>query len=114
MPAASEHRPTPKPKPKQGIKYQSPSSDSDEARLRNSINVLAARLSPTEWNELVATLPDDALAHLVIATVRQLRRRLARSRGQSGKGRASALERSAQQLIPIALSCDFVVMSGVG
>ena len=97
MPATSEHRPAPK--PKQGIKHQSPSSDSDEARLRNSINVLAARLSRTEWNELVATLPDDALAHLVIATARQLRRRLARSRGQGGKGRTSALERSAQQLI---------------
>jgi len=99
MPAASEHRPALRPKPKQGIKHQSPSSDSDEARLPNSINVLAARLSRTEWNELVATLPDDALAHLVIATARQLRRRLARSRGQGGKGRASALERSAQQLI---------------
>ncbi len=97
MPAAPEHRPAPK--PKQGIKHQSPPSDSDEASLGNSIDVLAARLSRTEWNELVATLPDDALAHLVIATARQLRRRLARSRGQSGKGRASALERSAQQLI---------------
>ena len=61
--------------------------------------MLAARLSRTEWNELVATLPDDALAHLVIATVRQLRRRLARSRGRSGKGHASVLERSARQLI---------------
>jgi len=67
--------------------------------LCDSIDVLAARLSRTEWNELIATLPDDALAHLVIATVRQLRRRLARSRGRSSNGRASALERSAQQLI---------------
>lgn len=98
-PAESEPRPTPKQKPKQEIKHQSPSSDSDEARLRNSINVLVERLSRTEWNELVATLPDDALAHLVIVIVRQLRRRLARSRGKGGKGRASALERSAQQLI---------------
>lgn len=63
---------------------------------------MAARLSRTEWNELVAGLPDDVLAHLVTATVRQLRRRLARGRGRSGrsgKGRTSALERSAQQLI---------------
>ena len=61
----------------------------------DGIDVLATRLSRAEWNELVAGLPDDALAQLVIATVRQLRRRLARS----GKGRASTLERSAQQLI---------------
>jgi len=88
MPAALEHRPVPK--PKQEIKHQSPSSDSDEARLRNSIDVLAARLSRTEWNELVATLPDDALAHLVIATARQLRRRLARSRGRRRRPRLRA------------------------
>ena len=56
-------------------------------------------LVPHRMDELVATLPDDALAHLVIATARQLRRRLARSHGRSGKGCASTLERSAQQLI---------------
>jgi len=98
-PAAPEQRPTSKPKPKPGIKRQPPSSDIEETPLCDSIDVLAARLSRTEWNELVAGLPDDVLAHLVIATVRQLRRRLARSRGRSGKGRTSALERSAQQLI---------------
>ncbi len=98
-PDAPEQRPTPRPKPKQGIKRQPPPSDCAEAPLCDSIDVLAARLSRTEWNELVATLPDDALAHLVIATVRQLRRRLARSYGRGGKSRASALERSAQQLI---------------
>jgi len=98
-PAASKQRPPPKSKPKQGVKRQSPPSDSEEAPLCDSIDVLAARLSRTEWNELVGALPDDALAHLVVATVRQLRRRLARSHGRSGKGRASALERSAQQLI---------------
>ena len=98
-PAVPEHRPTPKPKPKQGIKRQSPQSGSEEVPLCDSINVMAARLSRTEWNELVATLPDDALAHLIIATARQLRRRLARSHGRSGKGRTSALERSTQQLI---------------
>jgi len=98
-PAAPEHRPTPKPKPKQRIRHQSPPSNSEEAPLCDSIDMWAAGLSRTEWNELVAELPDDVLAHLVIATVRQLRRRLARSRGRSGKGRTSALERSAQQLI---------------
>ena len=98
-PAAPEHRPTPKPKPKQGIKRQPSQSGSEEVPLCDSIDVMAARLSRTEWNELVATLPDYALAHLVIATARQLCRRLARSHGRSGKGHTSALERSAQQLI---------------
>ena len=98
-PTAPAHRPTPKPKPKQEIKRRPPPSDSEEAPLSNGIDVLAARLSRTEWNELVAALPDEALALLVIATARQLRRRLARSRGRGGKGHASALERSAQQLI---------------
>lgn len=97
-PVAPEQRPTPKPKPKPETKRQPPPPDIKEASF-DSIDVLAARLSHTEWNELVAGLPDEDLAHLVVATVRQLRRRLARSRGRSGKGRTSALERSAHQLI---------------
>ena len=63
------------------------------------MDVIAARLSPAELKEFVAALPDDALACLVIATVRQLRRRLVRSGGRGGKSRNSVLERSAQQLI---------------
>ena len=63
------------------------------------MDVIAARLSPAELKKFVAALPDDGLACLVIATVRQLRRRLVRSGGRSGKSRNSALERSAQQLI---------------
>jgi len=94
-PTAPAHRPTPKPEPKP----RPPPSDSEEAPLSDGLDVVAARLSRIEWNELVAALPDDALAHLVIATARQLRRRLARSRRRSGKGPTSALERSAQQLI---------------
>lgn len=41
----------------------------------------------------------DALACLVIATVRQLRRRLVRSGGRGGKVCNSVLERAARQLI---------------
>ncbi len=98
-PATPEHRPTLKPKPERDIKRRSPSSDTGDAPLSNNIDVLAARLSPTELNELVAALPDDALAHVIVATVRQLRHRLAHSGGRGGKGRTSALERSARQLI---------------
>ncbi len=98
-PAAPERLPAPKPQPGQDIKRWPPTPDSGDAPLGDSIDALAARLSPAELNELVAALPDEALAHLVVATARQLRRRLARSGGRGGKGRASALERSARQLI---------------
>jgi len=98
-PAAPEHIPTPKPQPEQDIKRRLLPPDSEDAPLSDSIEALAARLSPTELNELAAALPDDVLAHLVIATVRQLRRRLARSGSRSGNGRTPALERSARQLI---------------
>ncbi len=67
--------------------------------MGNSIDGLAARLSPVELTALVAALSDAALAHLVIATARQLRRRLARSGGRGSKGHTSPLERSALQLI---------------
>jgi len=97
--AAPEPHPAPKPKPDQDIKCRSPLLDSKPAPLSESIDVLAARLSRTELNELVAALSDDALAHLVIVTARQLRRRLARSGGRGGKGPTSALERSIRQLM---------------
>ena len=94
-PAAPEQPPTPKSKPER----RAPPSDDAGVRPDDGIDALAARLSPSELNELVAALPDDALAHLVIATVRHLRRRLARSGGRGGKDRTSTLERAARQLI---------------
>jgi len=98
-PAAPERRPTAKPKSEQDIKPRLPPLDSEDAPSSDSIEALAARLSPAELNELAAALTDDVLAHLVIATVRQLRRRLARSGSRGGNGRTPALERSARQLI---------------
>lgn len=64
------------------------------------IDALAARLSAAELDELAVALPNDSLAHLALASVRQLRRRLARAGGQgrSSKVRASPLERAARQL----------------
>ena len=94
-----EQRLSPKPKPEQKLKRQSPPPDCEDAPVSDSIDGLAARLSPSELNELVAALPDDILAHLIIANARQLRRRLARSGGCGGKSRASSLERAARQLI---------------
>lgn len=97
--AAPVHRPTPRPKPEQDLKRRSSPSDNKDAPSGDSAEMLAARLSPTELNELVAALPDDALAHLLLSTFRQLRRRLARSGGRGGRDRSSTLERSARQLI---------------
>lgn len=70
----------------------------DAPAADTSIDAFAARLSPADLDELAAALPDDALAHLVLVAVRQLRRRLARASGRGGKGRGSALERAARQV----------------
>ena len=100
LPAATpEPRPASKQKPEQDIKCRSPPSDSKAALLSDSIDALAARLSRTELNELAAALADDALAHLIIATARQLRRRLTRIGRRGGKGQNSTLERSVRQLM---------------
>ncbi len=90
---------TPRSKPEQAIKRRSPSLNGEHEPVSDSIDVIAARLSPAELKEFVAALSDDALACLVIATARQFRRRLVRSGGRCDKGRASALERAARQLI---------------
>ena len=90
---------TPSPKPEQATKRRPPSPNGKLGPVGDSIDVIAARLSPAELKAFVAALPDDALACLVIATVRQLRRRLVRSGGRGGKGRNSVLEQAARQLI---------------
>ena len=65
---------------------------------QDSIATLAGRLSPAELDELAAVLSDDGLARLVIAAVRQLRRRLARGGGRAGRQPSPALDRAARQL----------------
>ena len=62
---------------------------------------LAARATPSELDELIRALPDDGFAHLAVASVRALRRRLAKpaaSGGRGRKGRAGALERAAHKI----------------
>jgi hypothetical protein len=61
----------------------------------DSLDTPAARLSQAELTELAAGLPDNALAHLVIVAVRELRHRLARIHRHAGKRRSSTLERAA-------------------
>jgi CRP-like cAMP-binding protein len=71
-----------------------------------AVEVLAERLTAAELDALVAAVPDETLAHLVVAGMRQLRRRLVRTgatasgrsaRAAKGRG-ASALERAAREL----------------
>jgi len=86
-------------RPKQSARRWLSSPDGEEARGGDDLDALASRLSPPELDELAAALPDDALAHLTLAAVRQLRRRLARSGSRGARSRASAaLERTARQL----------------
>ena len=66
-----------------------------------TLSELAARATPSELDELVCALTDDGLAHLALASVRALRRRLAKpgaSRERGRTGRAGALERAARRL----------------
>lgn len=103
-PPPTPDKPAPRParpdKPSQKIETPPPSRNGYVRPEPDSLDTLAARLSPAELNEFVTALPDQALAHLVIATIRQLRRRLTRRSGQPGKGGASSpLERAARQLI---------------
>ena len=58
---------------------------------------LAAQLSPAELDELAAVLSDEALARLLLAAARQLRRRLNRG-GRAGPRPSAALDRAARQL----------------
>lgn len=59
---------------------------------------MAAMLSPAGLDDLAAALPDEALARLVLAAARQLRRRLARGGTRAGRRSSPALERAARQL----------------
>ena len=89
-----------KDKSRQRTKLASPPQANGVRIDRDGLSTLAARLSPAELNELVAALPDAALGHLVIVTVRQLRRRLARNNSEVGKHRSSIpLDRAARQLM---------------
>lgn len=64
----------------------------------DGITGVAAKLSPAELEELAAALSDEALARLVLAAARQLRRRLVREGGRKGQRPSPALERAARQL----------------
>ena len=66
-----------------------------------SVASFAERVGQADLDELVATLPDEALAHLALESARQLKRRIARagsSRTGKAKKRLSPLERVGQGL----------------
>ncbi len=96
--ATPRSRPVRQPKPKRDAKDQSSPPNGQAVPERASPVALAARLCRAEMVELAAALSDEALAHLVVAAVRQLRRRLARGNRRPGKGHTSTLDRAVQQL----------------
>src|SRR5688572_5734861 len=57
------------------------------SHAETSLVDLAARATPSELDQLVAALPDEGLAHLALASVRALRRRLARTGASGTRGR---------------------------
>lgn len=95
--AAPKQRPEPKP-PGARIRPKPPPLEDAEPEPDRLPGQLA-RLSAPELRALVETLPDEALANLVLATIRQLKRRLVKSSRNGQQGRASALDRAAQQLV---------------
>ena len=96
-PERSPSRPVRQPKPWRDTKGE-PSASEHQGVPGDGKPGLAASLSPAELGKLVALLPDDDLARLVIAAIRQLRRRLTCGRGVAGKGRTSALSRAVQEV----------------
>ncbi len=72
--------------------------DSDRGTGSLATPLSPAPLSLAELDELTIGLTDEALAHLVLTAVRQMRRRLARGGGRPGKNHQSILGRAAQRL----------------
>lgn len=97
MPAAPEPDPVPQSKSQRDSKRPLSPQDDQGTPEQGGVAKLATGLSAAELNELAAALSDNALAHLALAAVRQLRRRLMR-RGGRGRSRTSALERTARQI----------------
>ena len=84
--------------PRNELAKKTPATPDGPAPDEDDITHIAARLSPAELDELAAALSDEALACLVLAAARQLRRRLVRGGGRKGQCSSPALERAARQL----------------
>lgn len=100
-PARAPETPKPRPEPKSPrgrVQLKAPPLEDVEPE-HDRLPGQLARLSAPELRGLVETLSDEALADLVLATIRQLKRRLVKSSRNGQKGRASALDRAAQQLV---------------
>ena len=93
--------PPPKPRaarPRQAAPAAKAPAPPSPAPAEDGIATLANRLSPAELDELASVLPDEALARLLLAAARQMRRRLARAGGRASPRPSPALSRAARQL----------------
>lgn len=75
------------------------------APVEITADLLAETLTTADLEALVSALPDEALGHVVLAGLRQLRRRHGRRAGQGPRGTktkgASALESVAREVAGI-------------
>ena len=86
-PETPSARPSRPPKHERSARGEASPPEHRGAPVNNEPEKLVAGLSPADLNEFVALLPDDALARLVIAAVRQLRRRRLRAKNTASKGK---------------------------
>ena len=95
--ATEASKPRPEPRPSRGRAHPKAPPLEDVEPEHDRLPGQLARLSAPELRGLVETLPDEALANLVLATIRQLKRRLVKNSRNGQKG--PALDRAAQQLV---------------
>lgn len=99
LPPAKVPGPQSPSRPARGRRRKEAKPPNGDGREDDGIERQLARLSPAELRQLAAILPDEALAQLLLAAVRQLKRRLVQvGRGGSRAG-TSVLERAVRQLV---------------
>lgn len=94
--------PLPAPRARRRAVQPSPESASPPPEPDTAVS-FAARATPFDLDEFVTALDDEGLAHLALASARQLRRRLGRtnggqSRAKDAKARRTPLDRAGAQL----------------
>lgn len=91
-------------KPPRSRRHAKPTPSTDPpAAEPETLIALAGRATQLDFDEFVTALDDEALAHLALASARQLRRRLGRTNGNRSRSKGStrglsALDRAGSQL----------------
>ena len=84
---------------------EAPEKPTPPVPVEITVDELAEKLTTADLDALVSALPDEALGHIVLAGLRQLRRRHGRKAGQGSRGAkgrgASALESIAREVAAV-------------